>query len=235
MSQETTVKKAAYAAIGIPVHAADSFRRRIDSTKSRAQRWGEHLSEATQSTIQECMEEGEQVIDSVSARVRARFSDVEETVRDGSETAREVGRGIGAVATKPIVSVESIDGVGPTYAEKLAAAGVTSTRALVERCDSSDAVERLARQADISSALISAWLDEADLSRINGIGPEHMSLLNAAGIGTIQQIAELDTAELHGRIRAANGEFGFVAGDPRFDHPRGVASPGRQDCALKGT
>jgi predicted flap endonuclease-1-like 5' DNA nuclease len=119
-----------------------------------------------------------------------------------------------AVATQPIVPIEAIDGVGPAYARKLAAAGVTSTAALVARCDTDSAVARLSRQAGIAERLVSAWAQSADLSRIDGVGPDHMELLNAGGIGTVEQLADINPKELHGRLAAANDEYRLVAAVP---------------------
>jgi predicted flap endonuclease-1-like 5' DNA nuclease len=119
-----------------------------------------------------------------------------------------------AIATQPIVPLEAIDGIGPTYARKLAAAGITSTSALLARCDSESAVARLSRQAGIAEGLIAGWVKSADLTRIDGVGTDHMELLNTAGIGSVEQLTEIDPRELHGMLAATNAENETVASVP---------------------
>lgn len=203
MSQEKVFKKAAFAAVGMPVRFGESAMRRFDRVADRIAGWRDNLVEGARTMVRESIREGEQVIDSVTTRAR-----------EGAATSRETSRSLLVVATEPIVPVATVDGVGPTYADRLTAAGVASTRALVERCRSEQAIARLGSQADIPAALIAEWVESADLTRIDGVGPEHIGLLNAAGVGTIQQMAQIDTAGLHDKVNEVNSERRLVARVP---------------------
>ena len=73
---------------------------------------------------------------------------------------------------------------------------MATTRGLLERCDSQDAIQRLADQTGIGAGLIEGWVADADLTRIGGIGSDHMSLLNAISIGAISHLAEQSAEDL---------------------------------------
>jgi len=207
LDKQDGIKKIGYAAIGLPSRARRQAESRFDA-------WRNRMVDGGHDFLREAIKEGEKVVKSVTERTRRGLGQAEDTIRQGSATARETGRGLLAIATQPIVPIEAISGVGPAYARKLAAAGVTSTGALVARCDSDSAITRLSRQADIAEALLSAWVQSADLSRIKGVGPDHMELLNAGGVGNIEQLSDIDPEALHGQLAAVNDEHQLVAAVP---------------------
>ncbi len=120
-----------------------------------------------------------------------------------------------------------IYGVGPTTADALRAAGVTSFAALAEA--DPDRLRVIAIEAGIPNADVDAWMREAglraagkriarsphlrevatmmscpqDLARVRGIGAVLESKLYAAGIGTFWELAGLSDEEL-GRILEAD-------------------------------
>ncbi len=146
--------------------------------------------------------EGERLFDSFEQRLRRGRDLVEERVEEGAATIADVGRGIAETVTEPIIGVEAINGIGPSYASRLAKAGVVSTAALLERSRTRDALTRLASQTGISESLLTRWAADADLTRIDGIGSDSMEFLQILGIGTVGVLADADAAELH-RLAAA--------------------------------
>jgi predicted flap endonuclease-1-like 5' DNA nuclease len=80
--------------------------------------------------------------------------------------------------------IEDIEGIGPAYAEKLRAAGISDTDALLERCGPKKAREQLSSASGIAEARIPDWVNMADLFRIPGVGSEYAELLEAAGVGS---------------------------------------------------
>lgn len=199
---QSTLKKSAFVAVGIPVHLMSLLRDRVASTRDAVEDLRDRLSEDAQAAFDEWVAEGERLVASLRGQVRDRRESVTGTVRNGAGKAKDVGRGLAATLTAPVVSIDEIDGIGPAYAEKLAAAGVISTRALVERCDSPEAIARLSDQTGIPTALIERWVASADLSRVKGVGDEHMSLLNRIGVGSISSLAAANAADLHRRTVA---------------------------------
>ena len=204
MSEMTTWRKAGYVAVGFPVHLVNNIRTRmagiadqIDEARNRASAKAHH-------NIDEWMEEGEQVIGSLRTKAENKRASVEESARKTAHTAGDVGRGLAATLTSPLLSLDEIEGIGPAYAEALERAGVVSVTALVERCRSAEAIDRLAEQTSIPTALIARWVESADLTRVKGIGEDYMSLLNALGVGSLQALAEQDPSDLWARAQEKN-------------------------------
>jgi predicted flap endonuclease-1-like 5' DNA nuclease len=94
------------------------------------------------------------------------------------------------------MNIVDVEGIGPTFAEKLAAAGVATTEALLERGASTAGREALARETGISERLILEWVNHADLMRLDGVGSEYADLLEAAGVDSCAELARRNAANL---------------------------------------
>lgn len=94
------------------------------------------------------------------------------------------------------VSVVDVEGIGPVFAEKLAAIGIKTTDDLLTAGATPYARERIAEQTGISGDLIRKWVDKVDLMRIEGIGPQYSDLLEAAGVGSPAELAQRNPANL---------------------------------------
>jgi uncharacterized membrane protein len=92
--------------------------------------------------------------------------------------------------------VEDIEGIGPAYAEKLAAVGVTSTADLLSFGAKPQGRDKLAATTGISDTLILEWVHDVDLMRIPGVGPQYSDLLEAAGVGSPAELAHRNPANL---------------------------------------
>jgi predicted flap endonuclease-1-like 5' DNA nuclease len=200
------LKRSAHIAVGIPVSLAANLRDRIAGARDRIEGVRDRISDEARDVFARSVDEGEHVVDTVRRRVQGRRDRIEEAVGGGVAAATDVGRGVATMLTEPFVPVDQIDGIGPAYAEKLARAGVMSTRALIERCATSDAIARLADQTDVPSALIERWAAAADLTRVDGIGEEHMSLLNRLGVPSVDALAHEDPADLRARTIALEND-----------------------------
>ena len=84
--------------------------------------------------------------------------------------------------------IEEIEGIGPTYPEKLAAAGINTTNDLLKICYEATGREQAAEQCGVSTAQLLKWVNMADLMRISGIGCGYSELLEAAGVDTIKEL-----------------------------------------------
>ena len=82
--------------------------------------------------------------------------------------------------------IEEIEGIGEAYAQKLQAAGVKTTEALLEKAASKKGREALAEETGISEKLILKWANHADLFRIKGVAGQFAELLEAAGVANLQ-------------------------------------------------
>lgn len=196
---ESTLKKTAFVAVGIPVDFASRVRERLSSARTTFEDLRDRLTDEAREAFESWAEEGEHIVESMSERARAQRETWEDVLREKADILKDIGKSATVTLTRPIVPVADIDGIGPSYAERLARAGVISTRALVERCDTPDGIARLADQAGISATLLEHWATSADLTRIDGVGAEHMSLLNAVGVASVEMLAESDPADLRSR------------------------------------
>ncbi len=103
-----------------------------------------------------------------------------------------------------------IEGVGATYAEKLVAAGVTTTDALLEKCATPAGRKALAAETGISDKLILKWTNHADLIRIHGVGPQFAELLEAAGVDTVKELKHRVAANLQAKMEEVNAAKNLV-------------------------
>ncbi|MBR0644980.1 DUF4332 domain-containing protein [Plastoroseomonas hellenica] len=86
--------------------------------------------------------------------------------------------------------IEKIEGIGPAFGEKLRAAGIKDTAALLERAATPKGRATLAEAAGIAPKLILEFANRADLMRVKGIGEEYADLLEAAGVDTVPELAQ---------------------------------------------
>lgn len=86
--------------------------------------------------------------------------------------------------------VEKIEGIGSNFGEKLRAAGVKDTTALLERAATPGGRAALATATGLAPKLILEFANRADLMRVKGIGEEFSDLLEAVGVDTVPELAQ---------------------------------------------
>ncbi len=94
------------------------------------------------------------------------------------------------------LGIEDVEGIGPAEAEKLAAAGISTTDALLAAGAKPDGRQKIAEATGISHAKILEWVNHVDLMRINGVGSEYSDLLEAAGVDSPAELAQRNPANL---------------------------------------
>lgn len=92
--------------------------------------------------------------------------------------------------------IVDIEGIGPAYAEKLAAAGIKTADDLLTAGAKPYDREKIAASTGISPKLIREWVDNVDLMRVPGVGPQYSDLLEAAGVGSPAELAQRNPANL---------------------------------------
>lgn len=105
-----------------------------------------------------------------------------------------------------MAQIEDIEGIGPQYAEKLKAEGITSTDKLLEKAATAKARDELASKTGISTKNILRWVNHADLFRIKGIGSQFSELLEAAGVDTVPELAQRNAENLQAALAKTNEE-----------------------------
>jgi predicted flap endonuclease-1-like 5' DNA nuclease len=106
--------------------------------------------------------------------------------------------------------VIDIEGVGAAYAEKLTAAGLTTTAQLLAKCTTPSGRKALAEETGISDKLILKWANHADLFRVKGVGPQFAELLEAAGVDTVKELAHRKAENLAAKMAEVNAEKKLV-------------------------
>ncbi len=109
-----------------------------------------------------------------------------------------------------MTKLQTIEGIGDTYAEKLEKAGVGSLEALLEQCKTPKGRAALAEKSGISDKLVLKWANRADLFRVKGIGEEYSDLLEIAGVDTIPELAQRNAENLYNKMVEINKERELV-------------------------
>ncbi|RMF96981.1 MAG: DUF4332 domain-containing protein [Gammaproteobacteria bacterium] len=113
-----------------------------------------------------------------------------------------------------MAKVETIEGVGPALAEKLAAAGITSCEALLEAGASKQGRAELAEKSGISEGQLLKFVNHCDLMRIKGVGGEYAELLECAGVDSVPELAQRNAANLAAKMAEINEQKKLVRAVP---------------------
>jgi len=103
-----------------------------------------------------------------------------------------------------MAKLETIEGIGPVYADKLRAAGIGSVEALQEKGCTPKGRQEIEEATGIGHALILEWVNLADLMRVKGIGEEYSDLLEEAGVDTVKELRNRVPANLHQKMLEVN-------------------------------
>jgi predicted flap endonuclease-1-like 5' DNA nuclease len=103
-----------------------------------------------------------------------------------------------------IATLEDIEGVGPAYAEKLGAAGIKTTAALLDQGATKAGRDALSTASGIGDGLLLKWVNHLDLARIKGIGPQTAELLEGAGVDSVPELANRNAANLAAKLKEIN-------------------------------
>jgi predicted flap endonuclease-1-like 5' DNA nuclease len=103
-----------------------------------------------------------------------------------------------------MTKLETIEGIGPVFAEKLRGKGVRTVEALLAAGATPQGRQRLEERTGIGHKLILEWVNLADLMRIKGIGEEYSDLLEEAGVDTVKELRHRVPENLHRAIVEVN-------------------------------
>lgn len=120
-----------------------------------------------------------------------------------------------------MTKLTEVEGIGPTYAQKLADAGCLTQEQLLTDCGKPAGRKALAEKSDISEKLILKWANRADLARVKGIGSEYADLLECAGVDTVPELAQRNAANLHAKMTEVNEEKKLVRALPSASQVEG--------------
>jgi hypothetical protein len=114
--------------------------------------------------------------------------------------------------------IDQIEGIGSTYAEKLAGVGASSVESFLEMAATPKGRLELAEKTDIASSLILKWANHADLFRIKGVAGQFAELLEASGVDTVKEFRNRNAENLHAKMKEVNDSKNLVNRLPSLDH-----------------
>jgi predicted flap endonuclease-1-like 5' DNA nuclease len=100
--------------------------------------------------------------------------------------------------------IQEIEGIGPSYGEKLSAAGIDTTAKLLKLCCDARGRKETAEKTGLSESKLLEWANMADLMRISGVGPEFSELLEAAGVDTVKELRNRNAENLAVKMKEVN-------------------------------
>ncbi len=103
-------------------------------------------------------------------------------------------------------SIIDVEGIGPSYAEKLKTCGVRSVNAFLKSAATRADRKKLAQDSGIEEKLILKWANFADLYRIRGVGKQYSELLEKAGVDTVKELATRVPENLHQKMIEVNSQ-----------------------------
>ena len=100
--------------------------------------------------------------------------------------------------------IQEIEGIGPAYAEKLAAADIDTTEELLKLCCDAKGRKATSEKTGASESQLLKWANMADLMRISGVGSEFSELLEAAGVDTVKELRNRNAQNLAAKMAEVN-------------------------------
>jgi len=102
--------------------------------------------------------------------------------------------------------IDEIEGIGPTYKEKLVEAEIQTTDDFLKFCCESKGRKTVAEKTGLSEKHLLKWANMADMMRISGVGPQYAELLEASGVDTVKELQHRDAANLAAKMAEVNTE-----------------------------
>lgn len=109
-----------------------------------------------------------------------------------------------------MANIDTIEGIGSSYATTLKEAGIGSVQGLLDAACEKKGRQDLAAKTGISEKLLLKWVNMADLFRINGVAGQYAELLECAGVDTVAELAQRNPSSLHGMLEQANDKKNVV-------------------------
>ncbi len=111
-------------------------------------------------------------------------------------------------------SIDTIEGIGPANRDKLRAAGIKTTDALLKLCCDKKGRKAAAEKSGCSEGQLLKWVNMADLMRIKGVGEEYSELLEAAGVDTVKELRNRNAENLTQAMADTNAKKKLVRSVP---------------------
>ena len=102
--------------------------------------------------------------------------------------------------------ISEIEGIGPSYQEKLSAASIATTDDFLKACCDSKGRKSVSEQTGIGESQLLKWANRADLMRISGVSGQYSELLECSGVDTVKELRTRNAENLATKMAEVNGE-----------------------------
>ena len=102
--------------------------------------------------------------------------------------------------------IDEIEGIGPAYAKKLAAADISTTDDFLKLCCDAKGRKDVSAKTGVGESQLLKWANLADLMRVSGVGPQFSELLEAAGVDTVKELGTRKAENLAVKMAEVNEE-----------------------------
>ncbi len=130
--------------------------------------------------------------------------------------------------------IEQIEGIGPSYGEKLLAAEVTDTDTLLEIGCTESGRQGLTQKTGIGESQILKWANMVDLCRIKGVGEAYSELLEFAGVDTVKELRNRNPENLAAKVAEVNEQKNLPA-EPLTRKRSRTGLPKQRRCPLRSS
>lgn len=110
--------------------------------------------------------------------------------------------------------VERIEGIGPANGRRLRDAGVRSTESLLLRGADRPGRASLARESQLSETRVRDWVNQADLLRVRGVGPQSAELLEKSGVDSVAELRNRAAPALAETLAKTNRSRNLMSRSP---------------------
>ena len=110
--------------------------------------------------------------------------------------------------------ISEIEGIGPSYAEKLAKADIQTTDDFLKLCCDAKGRKNTSETTGVSESQLLKWANMADLMRVSGIGSEYSELLEAAGVDTVKELRNRNAENLTTKMEEINNQKNLCRATP---------------------
>ena len=102
--------------------------------------------------------------------------------------------------------IQEIEGIGPTFGQRLQDAGLITTDLLLKACGNPKSRKNTAAKTGFSESQLLKWANMADLMRVSGVGEEFSELLEAAGVDTVKELRNRNADNLAEKMAEVNAQ-----------------------------
>lgn len=110
--------------------------------------------------------------------------------------------------------IDTIEGVGPAFAEKFNAVDISTVEQLLEKGATVKGRKELVEATGIDASRILRFVNYADLFRIKGVAGQMAELLEAAGVDTVKEFRNRNAANLAEKCKEINDVKNLVGKVP---------------------